>query len=53
MDAFFVIAAPVPEEDAAASPEGEIFADHDRYGTVGNYVQVPAGTLLREPGYVC
>lgn len=39
MDAFFVIAAPVPEEDAAASsPEAdEIFADHDRYGSAGNY----------------
>ncbi|KAL1937917.1 hypothetical protein VTO73DRAFT_12667 [Trametes versicolor] len=29
MDAFFVIAIPVPAEDASASPEADIFADHD------------------------
>ncbi|KAI0830083.1 hypothetical protein BC628DRAFT_1416417 [Trametes gibbosa] len=37
MDAFFVIASPVPEDDVAASSEDEIFADHDRLGTVGNH----------------
>ncbi|OSD03886.1 pheromone precursor [Trametes coccinea BRFM310] len=38
MDAFFVIAAPVPAEDPASSPDGDIlFADQDRLGTLGTH----------------
>ncbi|EIW57108.1 pheromone [Trametes versicolor FP-101664 SS1] len=37
MDAFFVIAAPVPAEDASAFPEVDIFADHDSIGTNGTH----------------
>ncbi|EIW57106.1 pheromone [Trametes versicolor FP-101664 SS1] len=37
MDAFFVIASPVPAEDTAASSEVDIFADHDRLATTGSH----------------
>ncbi|KAI0370940.1 hypothetical protein BV20DRAFT_1052033 [Pilatotrama ljubarskyi] len=36
MDAFFVIAAPVPAEDPASS-EMDIFADEDRLSTAGTH----------------
>ncbi|KAI9057602.1 pheromone precursor [Trametes sanguinea] len=38
MDAFFVIATPVPAEDPASSSDSDIlFADQDRLGTIGDH----------------